>query len=259
LPSVAQGQPPSGEEVLRHCDNKPSGQDQWTTLTVINRNPGGEEKKYVYRRLVKNYEQAADQVIQKMLLVTEFPPDGRDTTFMRWEYIPGSDKVPEQWLYAPQSAIVKRIAERDPTLSFLGSTLTLGDMTLRTVEQDTHTVLGVERTLAGEVWLVESVPKSPDPQYSKRITRYLNTPAKGECMKVGIVYYDTKGLQLKTQDIAWQQVNGAWLWSHVEVKNLQTQHVSTFDISDAKVNTGIGDELFSERTLKRGLKAVPKR
>lgn len=250
---------PTPEEIVSHCDNKYAGDDQWTTLTVVNRNKDGDERKAVYKRVVKNYATNAEAVAQKMILVTEFPPSERDFAFMRVEYQPTAAKVPEQWLYAPDSKALRRVAERDPTLSFLGSTLTLGDITQRTADQDRHRLLGIERSLRGEAWLIESVPKQADPQYSKRVSRFIKAPNWDGCVKDRVVYYDRKGIQLKTQEIKWQQVDKAWLWSHVEVVNTQDQRSSVFDINDVQINTQIEEALFSDRTLKRGLKGLPKR
>lgn len=253
------GPVPTADEIVRQCDNKYAGDDQWTTLTVINRNKDGAERKAVYQRLVKNYTGREGAVLQKMILVTEYPPSERDFAFMRVEYRPDADKVPEQWLYAPDSKALRRVAERDPTLSFLGSTLTLGDITQRGADQDNHRLLGVDRSFSGEAWLIESVPKTLDPQYSKRISRFTKTPNWEGCVKEQVVYFDRKGIKLKVQDIKWQQVNGAWLWSHVEVVNTQDQRASVFDIADVQINTKIEDSLFADRTLKRGLKGLPKR
>lgn len=266
-PAVAQvpgapaqaGAPPSADEIVSKCENKYAGDDQWTTLTVVNRNKDGNERKAIYKRVVKNFSDDADAVLQKMILVTEFPPSERDFAFMRVEYTPDAGKVPEQWLYAPDSKVLRRVAERDPTLSFLGSTLTLGDITQRAVSQDQHRLLGIDRSFAGEAWLIESVPKQPDPQYSKRVSRFTKTPHGDGCLKEQVVYYDRKGIKLKTQDIKWQQVSGAWLWSHVEVRNTQDQRVSVFDITEVRINTRIEASLFTDRTLKRGLKGLPKR
>lgn len=260
LPSASvQPTVPSADEIVQKCDTKYAGDDQWTTMTVVNRNKDGAERKAVYKRMVKNYAGQAGLVSQKMILVTEFPPSERDFAFMRVEYLPDADKVPEQWLYAPDSKALRRVAERDPTLSFLGSTLTLGDITQRAADHDTHRLIGVDRSFSGEAWLIESVPKKADPQYSKRISRFTKTPSWDTCVKEQVVYYDRKGIKLKVQDIKWQQVDGAWLWSHVDVVNTQDQRASVFDITDVRINTQLEEGLFTDRTLKRGLKGLPKR
>lgn len=258
-PPAAEVAGPSADEIVSQCDSKYAGDDQWTTLTVVNRNKDGDERKAIYKRVVKNYAANAEAVAQKMILVTEFPPSERDFAFMRIEYHPTAGKVPEQWLYAPDSKALRRVAERDPTLSFLGSTLTLGDITQRTPDQDQHRLVGIERSIRGEAWLIESVPKQADLQYSKRVSRFIKAPTWDGCVKDRVVYYDRKGIQLKTQEIKWQQVNNAWLWSHVEVVNTQDQRASVFDIGDVQINTRIDEGLFSDRTLKRGLKGLPKR
>ena len=69
------------------------------------------------------------------------------------------------------------------------------------------------------------------------------------CVKRQVDYYDNKGVPLKQQIIKWQQVENAWVWSEVLVKNLQTSHSSLFRITDVKINVGLHDDAFTERAL----------
>ena len=243
--------PPSADDIIAHCENKYAGNDQTTRLSITNRNKDGSERQTVYLRHLKNY--AADSaVLQKMLLLTELPRDAKGTTFMRWEYPRAAQKLPEQWLYAPQNRILRRVSVKDPGESFLGTTLTLGDIAIRWPDQDQHKLLGIERSYAGELYVVESVPREEGALYSRVVNFYAKTPTWDDCVKVQAVFYDPRGIQQKTQKLQWQRINNAWIWSHVEVLNTQNEQVSIFDVTDVQVNPGLNEELFTERNLKRG-------
>lgn len=243
--------PVSADEIVRNCENKYAGNDQKSRLTIVNRNKDGSERKNVYVRFLKNYEPNGE-VMQKMLLTSEFPPEAKGLTFMRWEYGLTTGKVPEQWLYTPSLRNVRRVSIRDPSESFLGTTLTLGDIAYRAAEQDQHSLLGIERNIDGEFYVVESVPKEPASLYSKVVNYYTKAASWDQCVKVHAIFFDTKGIQLKKQNLHWQQVANAWVWSHVEVENTQNQQVSTFELSDVEINPGLSDELFTERSLRKG-------
>lgn len=251
IDAVAQDGVPTADEIVTRCENKYAGDDQTTRLTITNRNKDGSERQTVYVRHLKNYKPDGD-VLQKMLLLTESPRDAKGTTFMRWEYPRAAQKVPEQWLYAPQSRILRRVSVRDPGEAFLGTTLTLGDIAIRAPDQDTHKLLGIERNFGGEWYVVESVPREDGALYSRIVNFYTKTVNWDECVKVQAVFYDPRGIQQKTQKLQWQRVNNAWVWSHVEVVNTQNEQVSIFDVTDVQINPGLGEELFTERNLKRG-------
>lgn len=243
--------PVSADEIVRNCENKYAGNDQKSRLTIVNRNKDGSERKNIYVRFLKNYEPNGE-VMQKMLLTSEFPPEAKGLTFMRWEYGLTTGKVPEQWLYTPSLRHVRRVSIRDPSESFLGTTLTLGDIAYRAADQGQHNLLGVERNIDGEFYVVESMPKEQGSLYSKVVNYYTKTANWDQCVKVHAIFFDTKGIQLKKQNLRWQQVGNAWVWSHVEVENTQNQQVSTFELTDVEINPGLSEELFTERNLRKG-------
>ena len=254
LPAVALAAEPSGAEIVRHCDLETyAGEDQRTRLTVILRDASGNEKKNVYRRYWKNYG-GKKNIVDKMMLFTEFPPDAKGTGFMRWSYMPGAGKNADQWLYLPSLNAIRRVSVRDPGDSFLGSDLAYQDISLRAVDQDEHKLLRVENKDGKAYYVVESVPKERKPLYSKVISWYEKTDDWKDCNKVRIEYYDVGGGLLKVQKLKWQKVKGAWVWDEVTVDNLKTGHSSIFKVTDVEVNVGLKDRLFTERTLKRGIR-----
>lgn len=245
---------PSGAEIVKQCDiDTNPGKDQRSTLTVILRDASGNEKKNVYKRYWKDAE-GKDQVFDKMMLFTQFPPDAEGTGFMRWGYLPEAGKNADQWLFLPSLNTIRRVSVRDPGDSFLGSDLTYEDISFRAADQDEHELLREETEAGDTYYVVESRPKEADPLYGKRIAWYQKSADPADCNKSRIEYYDTRGALLKTQTLTWQQVDDAWVWDTVEVNNVRTGHASVFRVTDVEVNVGLRDRLFSERTLRRGVR-----
>lgn len=241
----------SGYEIVKSCGYKNPGTDQRSKLTITLVDKDGNKRKNVYLRLWKDFK-GVKEIADKMVLITEFPPDARGTGFMRWAFIPDAEKNADQWIYLPVLRKIRRVSIRDPGDSFLGSDLTYADISGRQIDQDEHTFVKIDKKNGKEFYVVESVPREANPLYSKRISWFSKGSNFDFCVTVGIVYHDSKGDELKKQSLSWQKIDDAWLWKKVEVKNVQTNHSSIFTVSEAEVNVGLRDNVFSERTLKKG-------
>ena len=254
LMPVVQAEELTGADIVQRCDKEANaGHDQRTILTVILRDSAGNEKKNVYRRYWKDYE-GRKKIADKMVLFTQFPPDAKGTGFMRWGYIPGEDKNADQWLYLPSLASTRRVSVRDPGDSFLGSDLTYQDISPRLLSQDKHQLLREETRDGQAYYVVESVPKESNPLYGKVIAWYEKTANWADCNKRRVEYYDPRGQLQKVQSLAWQKVGDAWVWDRVLVENQAIGHSSIFEVTDVGINVGLKDSVFTERTLKRGVK-----
>lgn len=253
LPSFAEQKKITGKEVVKNCNYKYQGDDQKSKLVIILKDKNGDEKKTVSIRMWKSYK--GDKGIDsKMVLFTTFPPDAKDTAFMRWAYTPQSGKSDDLWIYLPVLRKVRRISARDIDDKFMGSDLTYSDVSNRALEQDKHTFVKIDTIEDIDYYLVESIPKEMNPFYSKRVSWFKKSDNWDNCVKTRVDYHDRKGELLKRQLTEWQNISNAWVWKKVFVENLQTSHSTTFEISDVKINSDLQDRIFTERHLKRGLK-----
>lgn len=249
--NAAEEAQPTARDIVQQCDFKYPGDDQTTRLTILLRDKDGNEKRNVYARMWKDYR-GEDDVADKMVLFTEFPPDAKGAGFMRWGYTPASGKNAEQWIYLPTLKRMRRVSVRDPGESFLGSDLTHFDIGGREFEADEHKLLRAEEAHGKKGYVVESTPReASNSLYSKVVSTFVDT-GDGNCVKTGIQYFDLRGNLLKEQAIRWQQVDGAWVWDEVNVRNVQNGHSSVFQVSDVKINTGLKDNVFTERNLTKG-------
>lgn len=247
----------SAESIVENCAIKNAGNDQRSKLTVILLNSQqGTEKRSVYRRYWKNYS-GEGNVFDKMLLFTEYPPDAVGSSFMRVSYTGASEKEADQWIYLPLLKKIRRVSIRDPADSFLNSDLSYADVGQRLVTDDNHRFLGVKKVQSLEFFQVESIPVGKS-IYGKRVQWFLKGENQAACVSARIDYYTKEGNLAKIQFNKWQQVNGAWIWDRVLVRNVLTGHVSIFVVSDVEVNVGLDDSLFSARTLRIGPRALGK-
>lgn len=258
FPTAVLAQEPklTGTEIVKKCGYKYQGEDQKSKFIVTLIDKDKNEKKHIYWRLWKDFK-GKDNILNKMLLFTIYPPDARGVDFMRWAYTANMDKNADQWVYLPELRKIRRVTIRDPGDSFLGSDLTHADITPRRLDQDTHRYLGIDRVRNLQFYVVEELPKQKNPLYSKRIEWYIKTPDWSNCARVKVEYYDRKGNVLKEQYTKWQRVKGAWLWDTLIVRNVQTHHTSVFKNRDVAINTGFPASIFDLRTLRLGPGAIP--
>jgi len=254
--SIAADKTLTGDEIVKRCGVKYAGDDQRSKFEVLLRDQQNNEKRSVYLRYWKDYK-GENNIEDKMLLFTEYPPDAQGAAFMRATYVPDIKKTADQWIYLPVLRKIRRVTIRDQGDSFLNSELTYADVTTRAVDEDTNKLLDVREMGGMQFYVVESIPKESTPLYGKRVQWFEKTPNWDDCAKVRIDYYNLKGALLKEQFIKWQRVGKAWVWDRVLVRNVQTLHASVFLITDVDINIGITDDFFTERTLRMGPSAVP--
>ncbi len=223
-------------------------QDQKNTVNLSLIEKDGTRKKIVATRYWKNYR-SQEGFDSKMLLITEFPPDSRGVSFLIWDYSE-QNKTDDLWLYLPALRMVRRISAQDQNDAFLGSDLTFGDMGQRRIDEDEHRLLKEENYLGAPAYVVESVPKEKESIYGKKVSWI----SKDKWTLLKIDYYDRNQKLLKRQTIEWQTLDNLNVWKKTEVTNVQNSHRTIFEVSDLKVNAGLQDGDFTERTLKTGVK-----
>ncbi|MEK6747853.1 MAG: outer membrane lipoprotein-sorting protein [Pseudomonadota bacterium] len=252
---VAASSLPSAEEIVSHCDYKYAGEDNRSQLSIKLVDRTGNERTTVYLRLWRAYK-GEDELLDKMLLFTFYPPDAEGAAFMRWAYSAAAHRNAEQWIYLPVMRNIRRVSVRDLADSFLGSDLTYGDITERRIEDDAHTLMQIDTdsSTGQQYWVVASMPKESDSIYSRKIQWFTKTAEWAECVKTRVDYFDKRSLLLKRQLLKWQRIDNAWAWDKVSVQNFQTFHNSEFEVKKVKFNIGLKDDSFSERRMQLGLK-----
>jgi len=238
----------TGLEIMTRVDQQESGDDQNSNATFHLINKRGQKRVRDTIRLWKDYN-GKDGFDAKMITFFKSPPDVRGTGFLSWSYW-DDKKDDDQWLYLPALRKVRRIASSNKGDYFMGTDFTYDDMGERKVREDHHTLVKEETYENVDCYIVESIPKEKGYIYSKKLTWV----DKVNWLTLKVDYYDRKEKFLKTLKTKWQMVDGIWTWKRSEMKNHRTGHKTIIEIKDVKLNTGLTDRVFTERTLKRGIK-----
>jgi hypothetical protein len=204
---------------------------------------GGQERTREMTMLRKNFGEPGGD--QKYFIYFFQPADVKDMTFMVYKYPKKDD---DRWLFVPAISMVRRIAAQDKRSSFVGSDFTYEDVSGRDIEDDTHSITKEERLGAKDCYVIKSVPKAAEVDYSFRLSwidKVSSLPLKEE-------YYDKRGelYRVFTADEV-KDVKGFPTITKRTMKNLQSGHMTEVSYLKTDYNIGIEDSLFSERYLKQ--------
>jgi len=209
------------------------------SMELINQN--GHKRVRELTMLRKDYEDGGEQ---KYFMYFHKPADVKDTTFMVYKY---PDKDDDRWLFIPAIDLVKRIAANDKFSSFVGSDFTYEDVSGRKPEEDTHHLLRKEVLNDNNCFVIESIPRGKA-EYTKRISwmdenNFL--PLKEE-------FYDKQNelyRQFEAQEV--KEINGIMTITKRVMRNLKTGHRTEVVFQEVEYNSGITDDIFSERYLRK--------
>jgi len=240
-------------EVASKSEQVYPGLDQRSKLTFLIKEQGGAERKIVLKRFWKNYKGEND-VVSKMMIFYEYPPEEKGQSFMTWSYAPDSGKQDDRWIYLPVLRQVQKVPEKMTSGGFEAIDFRPEDMAPRPIDLDDHRLVEEEIIDNKPYYVVETVPKKIDA--GQIYSRWVTWISKDQFLKEKIEYYDLSGKAWKEQVISWKKVGGAWVWEKVMIKNLQTNVQTILNITEIQVNSDIPDKLFTERSMKLGLEGI---
>lgn len=236
----------SGSEIMVKVNARPQPRDMSAILNMTLINAQGSTR----NRVLQQYQADFGGIEKKMMFFLE-PADVRGTAFMNWSY-DRADRPDDQWLFLPALKKVKRISSEGRGDAFMGSDFSYEDLSVRQPSLDNHTLLRSETLEGTECFVVESIPKDRKSSlYSKTVSWIRSDTWTGSKRE----YYDMRGVLLKTLSIRRNgEIGGYLMILETEMKNVQTGHSTRMSFSSVKLDSGIKETIFSERSLEKGVK-----
>lgn len=233
----------TGRQIVEKAYNRQTGNDQTSELTMTLTNSRGQTRVRSIKQFTKDFGD-----VEKSIMFFLSPADVRNTSFMNWSYT--GDKADDQWIYLPALKRIKRISSDSKSDYFMGSDFTYDDLGDRKLDADTHTLLREETINGKQCYVVESVSKEEDYMYSKTIV-WID---KASFIGVKKEFYDEDGELLKMLIIKnVEQISGFYIITNSEMRNVQRNHFTSIELRNVQINTNISDDIFTERTMTRGL------
>jgi hypothetical protein len=234
LPSLAFGL--TGLDVAKAVDTRKEPRDMRSTLTMVLTNKRGKTRTSTIRSVSKDRT-------EKQIVWFLSPPDDKGVAFLKIEY---KDKDDEMRLWLPAFKKIRRITARKKADSFMGSDISYEDMTTRDLEDYAYDLKG-EETIDGRTYhVLISTPKLRS-SYS-RIVSWVDkenlTIPKEE-------FYDRSGALFKKRSVKYQTLKGYDVPREMFMEDMQKKHTTRLTFDNIELDTGVDDNLFQEKNLKR--------
>lgn len=181
----------------------------------------------------------------KSILFFNSPADVKGTSFLVWTNEKKEDK---QWLYLPALQRVRQISASGKGESFMGTEFTFFDMGSHDVDDYTYTLVKEENVNNEMCYVIEATPKKVE--FYSKATLWIR---KGNFIPAKADFYDTKG-QYEKQGIFEnvKNIKGINTPTHIEMKNILNGRTTLIDLSNIVYDTGLKDDIFTERYMTRG-------
>lgn len=228
----------TGYELAKAMEDKVSPKDMKSNMTMTLTNKQGKTRESTIRSI------AADDN-RKQIIWFLAPADDKGVAFLKIEH---AQKDDEMRLWLPAFKKVRRISSKKKADSFMGSDLSYEDMTSRELDEYTYEILG-EKAIDGiDCHILESTPKAGVTRTYKRFVTYVS---KADLVSILDEAYDTRDKLLKRRVMKYHKDKGYDLPIEIFVENVQKNTNTRLTFSKVEVDTGVKDNLFQEKNLKR--------
>lgn len=251
MPLIVQADDPKAREIMRKVEDRDDGDNQTNDMLMVLIDKKGKERKKYFAVFTKDYGKD-----RKRIMFVKEPANVRNTAFLNYDY-DDPNKDDDQWLYLPALGKPKRIANTEKDGSFMGSDLNYSDMTERDLEDYDYKLLKEVSFKGSDVWLIESLPRSKKVIDETGYKKAILAVRKDNYMVSRIKSWTKDGDYVKIMDFDdMQQIDGIWVNMQINVvKRLgkESVHRTKIQMSDIKFNQKLSDDLFTVRSLKKGL------
>lgn len=189
---------------------------------------------------------------EKAISFFSAPPEVKGTAFLQWTH-PGRDD--EQWLYLPEFKRTRQISARLRDESFVGTDFTYRDLEILAEiagwsEEDAPATLEGEESIDGAPCHRISLRPRQEGMVYERIVLWLDQ-SKLVARRIDFFGHDSAPVKsLSLQDI--RDVGPIPTAHHLEMRTLAKGSRTVVELPEVKFDTGLDDDLFTQRYLERG-------
>ena len=228
----------TGDELAQQMDSRKKPIDSKVDLLMTLTNKKGKTRSSSLRSI--NKDDGAKQIIWFLA-----PADDKGVSFLKIEH---NDHDDEMRMWLPAFKKIRRISAKKRSDSFMGSDMSFEDLSSRQLDEFKFSLIGQEVYESRTCHLLESKPKEHiRTEYSRHITwvdSVLLIPIKEES-------YDKSGQLFKEKYFSYTMIKEYHILTKVHVTNIQKNHSTTLIFDNIELDTGVSDDLFHERYLKR--------
>ena len=235
VPLMLLGQ--TGLDIARKIDQRAEPTDMVSDMTMILTNKKGQTRTQKIHSVMQGRE--------KQIIWFLEPADDRGVAFLKIEH---KDRDDEMRIWLPGFGKMRRISSSKKAENFMGSDLTYEDMTSRDLDDYTFELLREDELDGAAVWVLQSNPK---PELRSAYSRIVSWVRQADALPVKEEYYNRSGKLEKIRVVTTEQLQGYTIVTRMFVENVLKNHTTELLFDKIKVDTGVKDNLFHERNLRR--------
>ncbi|THB73607.1 MAG: outer membrane lipoprotein-sorting protein [Desulfobulbaceae bacterium] len=242
---------PDVDEIMHRAFNR----DQPTTTSAIIEmkllDKNGNQRIRRLKSLIKR-----ENDITKRIFFFLDPPEVKNSAFLTFDYLT-AEREDEQWIYLPAHRKTRRVSSSKRSGSFMGSDFSYGDLTQKSVDEYQFKILKILDQGDYQEWAIEALPTSEDINLRDGFSKSLYIVRQDNFLITKIVQWINKSNKLKYFEIQeLKQLDGYLIPVKVQVKTVSDGtilHETILTTSEIKINQPLPENLFSIRTLEKGL------
>jgi outer membrane lipoprotein-sorting protein len=184
----------------------------------------------------------------RMIIVFQRPANVAGTRFLTMDNASGGE---DRWIFLPSLGKIRRIAASEGGGNFMGTDFSYDDISSmdRDIDLDAHTVLREEALDGKACYVIQSVPKDPDYQYSKIITWV----DKARSLIYKNEMYNRRGELIKVMEVlGYKDVQGRPTAMQTKVSTLASGTSTTIYMDIVKYDDPIPEGVFTTAYLETG-------
>lgn len=250
-PAWAPAAEPTAREILDKAKalddttRKWSEREQTMNLTIHGKGGGDRE------RVLQMFDKRSPDGEDKMIAFFLSPPEVKDTAFLQLAH---RDRDDDQWMYLPELKRTRRITSRLRDQSFMGTDFSyrdleiLGEIRNWTEKEAQAKLVGREDVDGASCHVIELTPQQ-EGGYGKIVVWMDEKLLVSRRMD----FHSADGKLVKTLLQGDVRDVGAIPTAHrMDMKNVEKGTSTEVKLTDVKYDSGLSDDLFTERRLKRG-------
>jgi hypothetical protein len=247
LPALAEALDPAA--IMRTVRDRDEGQDRRSEVTLVQTMADGFVRERKLLMLEKEYGEE-----RKATLYFTAPSDTAGTGILMHSYAEAAAREDDQWLYLPALRKTRRIATNSKEGPFLGTDFSFADIERMRVDDYQYKLLREEEYKGRPVYVIDARTadglENPRTGYSQRLV-YVDRERK-------LILRDEffrGGRQIKTFEVVdVAEVEGFWTVNESLMSNLVEGGQTRLLRTAADYNLELGDQNFSERALRNGIR-----
>jgi len=228
---------PSAFDIAKRSLERDEGKDKVESVRMVIVTSSGKTKERTFV-LKKLYDPSGNM----QLIRFSEPAKYKNYGFLALQH---KGKDDDRWMFMARQKKTVRIEAGNQNDAFMQSDMNYYDMSDHEAEDQTHELKGMAVVDGFECWIISSVPKDKDVEYS-RIESWIR---KDNFVAVRMKIYDEKDRLLKEGTVRkLEQVDGFWVVMELHLANVQKGTSTTLIMEEVKHNTG---QDASEFTLQK--------